>query len=46
MIRIDPIEKRQSYIRRLERLMVECDWIISDPDGFEDPTPSIKQPEI
>ena len=45
-IRIDPIEKRRSYIRRLERLMVECDRIISDPDGFEDPTPSIKQPEI
>ena len=30
---IDQIEKRRSYIWRLERLMAECDRIISDPSS-------------
>jgi len=35
-IRIDPREKRIQYIKRLERLMEECDAIIADPEGYED----------
>ena len=35
-VRIDPREKRRSYIRRLERLMQECDGIIADPEGHEE----------
>lgn len=35
-VRIDPLKKRRSYIRRLERLMRECDGIISDPGGYEE----------
>lgn len=35
-VRIDPREKRREYIERLERLMEECDRIISDPQGWED----------
>ncbi len=34
-VRIDPRKKRRSYIIRLERLMAECDGIVSDPEGFE-----------
>ena len=35
-VRIDPLKKRRSYIRRLERVMRECDRIISDPGGYEE----------
>ena len=35
-VRIDPRKKRSDYIRRLERLMQECDKIISDPQGYEE----------
>ena len=35
-VRIDPRKKRRSYISRLERLMRECDRIISDPEGYEE----------
>ena len=35
-VRIDPRKKRRLYIKRLERLMQECDQIISDPEGFEE----------
>jgi hypothetical protein len=35
-VRIDPRKKRRSYIRRLERLMRECDRIISNPEGYEE----------
>jgi len=35
-VRIDPRKKRVSYIRRLEKIMKECDKIISDPTGWED----------
>ena len=35
-IRIDPRKKRADYIRRLERLMRECDRIIADPEGYEE----------
>ncbi|MDH5704059.1 MAG: hypothetical protein OEY99_07575, partial [Aigarchaeota archaeon] len=35
-VRIDPRKKRRRFIRRLERLMQECDRIISDPEGFEE----------
>jgi len=35
-VRIDPAKKRRSYIRRLERVMRECDSIISDPQGYEE----------
>ncbi len=35
-VRIDPRKKRRSYIIRLEKLMAECDRIISDPGGFEE----------
>ena len=32
-VRIDPRKKRSKYIRRLEKLMRECDEIINDPHG-------------
>ena len=35
-VRIDPRERRRSYINRLEQLMAECDRIISDPEGYEE----------
>jgi hypothetical protein len=35
-VRIDPNKKRNSYIRRLERIMRQCDSIINDPSGFEE----------
>lgn len=35
-VRIDPRKKRRSHIIRLERLMAECDGIVSDPEGFEE----------
>jgi len=35
-IRIDPRKKRADYIKRLERLMRECDRILSDPQGYEE----------
>jgi len=35
-VRIDPVERRRRYIGRLERLMQECDGIISDPEGYEE----------
>jgi hypothetical protein len=35
-VRIDPDKKRKSYIRRLERIMRQCDGIINDPTGFEE----------
>jgi hypothetical protein len=35
-VRIDPRKKRADYIRRLERLMRECDRVISDPQGYEE----------
>ena len=35
-VRIDPRKKRRSYIGRLERLMRECDQIISNPEGYEE----------
>jgi hypothetical protein len=34
-VRIDPAEKRESYVRRLEELMRRCDGIISDPEEVE-----------
>ena len=34
-VRIDPAEKRGSYVRRLEELMRRCDGIITDPEGVE-----------
>ena len=35
-VRIDPGKKRASYIRRLERVMKECDKIVADPEGHEE----------
>jgi hypothetical protein len=35
-IRIDPDKKRQNYITRLERIIRQCDRIISNPHGVED----------
>ena len=35
-VRIDPNKKRNSYIRRLEKIMRQCDGIINDPSGFEE----------
>ena len=35
-VRIDPRKKREEYIHRLERVMSECDMIVSDPEGYED----------
>jgi len=35
-VRIDPSEKRRSYIRRLEKVMADCDKIASDPQGYEE----------
>ena len=35
-VHIDPDKKRKSYIRRLERIMRQCDGIINDPTGFEE----------
>jgi hypothetical protein len=35
-VRIDPNKKRNSYIKRLEKIMRQCDGIINDPSGFEE----------
>ena len=35
-IRIEASERRREYVRRLERIMTQCDEIISDPSGFEE----------
>jgi len=35
-VRIEPDKKRRSYIRRLERVMRQCDKIINDPEGYEE----------
>jgi hypothetical protein len=35
-VRIDPGKKRASYIRRLERVMKECDKIVADPESHEE----------
>ena len=35
-VRIDPRKKRASYIRRLEKVMRECDRIIADPESHDE----------
>lgn len=35
-VRVDPAKKKRSYIRRLERVMRECDKLISNPEGYKE----------
>jgi len=34
--RIDPSKKRASFVRRLERIMRQCDKIVANPEGVEE----------
>ena len=35
-VRIDPAKKRENYIARLEKVVGQCDKMISDPEGVEE----------
>jgi hypothetical protein len=35
-VRIEPRKKRENYVKRLEKVMRQCEKIVNDPAGFED----------
>jgi len=35
-VRINPDRKRHSYIKRLEKVMRQCDGLVADPSGYEE----------